>query len=235
MAQILRAATASQEISLGVFVDETDGFTAEAGLSIANTDIKLHKAGATTLASKNSGGATNISGGTYYAVLDATDTDTVGNLTVLVHKAGARPVVKEFVVLPNNVYDSLVGLDLLDVNTVTVVDKTGYALASTISAAAIADAVWDELQTGHAVAGSYGAQFRGRCATAQAGGATTITLDASASATDDAYTGMFIGIVAGTGVGQIRQVSGYVGSTKVATVATWATNPDATSIFAIFQ
>lgn len=113
----LRASTASQEIVLGHFVDSTDGNTEETALSIANTDIKLWKHGATTLANKNSGGATHISNGVYSAVLDDTDTNTVGNLEVLVHVTGALPIKREFVVLPAQVFDSLVlGSDLLQVD-----------------------------------------------------------------------------------------------------------------------
>lgn len=103
----LKFATASQEIPLGVFVDETDGFTAETGLTIANTDIKLWKTGATTLANKNSGGATHISGGIYYAVLDATDTDTYGPLKIFCHVSGARPIELECVVMEADSYDAL--------------------------------------------------------------------------------------------------------------------------------
>lgn len=116
MALYLREDTASQEILLGPFLDETDGATAETGLTIANTDIKIWKSGATTLANKNSGGATHISGGMYYAVLDATDTDTCGNLVVYCHMdANALPVRHEFVVLQANVYDSLVaGVEYLE-------------------------------------------------------------------------------------------------------------------------
>lgn len=112
MALYLREDTASQEILLGPFLDETDGATAENGLTIANTDIKLFKSGATSLTNKNSGGATYItsSSGLYYAVLDATDTDTCGNLVVFCHMdANALPVRHEFVVLQANVYDSLIG------------------------------------------------------------------------------------------------------------------------------
>ena len=69
----LRQSTASQEISLGQFLDSTDGDTEENGLTIANTDIKLRKHNTTTLANKTSGGATNISNGVYHATLDATD------------------------------------------------------------------------------------------------------------------------------------------------------------------
>jgi hypothetical protein len=72
-----------------------------------------------------------------------------------------------------------------------------------------------------------------RSNTAQAGGNTSITLDASASAVDDFYKNSLIYLTGGTGVGQGRFISAYNGTTKVATVATWATNPDNTSTFAI--
>jgi len=70
--------------------------------------------------------------------------------------------------------------------------------------------------------------------TAQAGGASTITLDASASATNDYYNGALITIIAGTGAGQSRVITDYVGSTTVATVnKAWATNPSSDSVFVI--
>lgn len=70
--------------------------------------------------------------------------------------------------------------------------------------------------------------------TATAGGASTITLDASASAVDDFYNGALIVLVSGTGSGQFRTVSDYVGATKVLTVdSAWSTNPDNTSVFEI--
>ena len=101
----LRQSTASQEVPLGHFVDDTDGKTAETALTIANTDIKVWVTGATTLANKNSGGATHISGGVYYCVLDATDTATVGPLVLFVAVAGALAVRVSCVVLAANVYD----------------------------------------------------------------------------------------------------------------------------------
>ena len=112
----LKQSTASQEIPLGYFVDSTDGNTEETGLTIANTDIKLWKSGATTLANKNSGGATHISNGIYYCVLDDTDTNTLGPMIVFVHESGALAVRVECVVYPANIYDSLIaGTDNLDV------------------------------------------------------------------------------------------------------------------------
>lgn len=77
-------------------------------------------------------------------------------------------------------------------------------------------------------------QHSARHSTAQAGAAGTITLDTSASATNDYYNGMVILIVSGTGAGQSRVITDYVGASKVATVGkAWATNPDATSEFVI--
>ena len=69
--------------------------------------------------------------------------------------------------------------------------------------------------------------------TAQAGGATTITLDTGASAVNDTYNGMIIDIVSGTGSGQTKTISDYDGASRVATVTTWTTNPDNTSGFEI--
>ena len=71
--------------------------------------------------------------------------------------------------------------------------------------------------------------------TAQAGStSTTIKLAAAASATDDAYTGMSVTITGGTGSGQIKRITDYIGATKVATVdAVWTTTPDATSTYSI--
>lgn len=71
--------------------------------------------------------------------------------------------------------------------------------------------------------------------TASAGTSTTITL-AGASATDSLYVGETVAILAGTGAGQARIITAYVGSTKVATVAqAWATTPDNTSVFAVLS
>lgn len=63
------------------------------------------------------------------------------------------------------------------------------------------------------------------------GGATgSITLAAGASMFNDAYLGRLIYITAGTGQGQIREITGYVGTTQVATVSPeWTTPPDGTS------
>jgi hypothetical protein len=71
---------------------------------------------------------------------------------------------------------------------------------------------------------------------AQAGGASTITLNASASSITDYYAGLAIAITASTGAGQVRTITAYNGTTKVATVdSAWTTNPADGSSFAIIQ
>jgi hypothetical protein len=63
--------------------------------------------------------------------------------------------------------------------------------------------------------------------TAQGGGATSITLAASASDQDEFYVPGLVVTLAGTGALQARRISAYNGTTRVATVATaWVTNPD---------
>ena len=64
--------------------------------------------------------------------------------------------------------------------------------------------------------------------------ANTITLDSSASAVDDYYNNLFIGIVAGDGYGELFLITDYDGATKTATIyGTWATTPNTNSIYTI--
>lgn len=134
----IRQNTASQEIPLGFLLDSTDGNTEETGLTIANTDIKLWKHGATTLANKNSGGATHISNGIYYCVLDATDSNTLGGLTVFVHVTGALAIKVDCEVMPANRFDALVlGTDVLHAD---ITQCGGSAVAAGAIPNAAADA-----------------------------------------------------------------------------------------------
>jgi hypothetical protein len=70
--------------------------------------------------------------------------------------------------------------------------------------------------------------------TAQAGAVGSITLQSGASATPSAYVGMFVWIYAGTGKDQVREISAYNGTTKVATPTTnFLTAPDGTSRYLV--
>ncbi len=62
---------------------------------------------------------------------------------------------------------------------------------------------------------------------------TSVTLYTDASDVDDYYNGLIIGIIDGTGAGQMRTITDYDGTTQTATVDEWDTNPDATSRYTI--
>jgi len=69
---------------------------------------------------------------------------------------------------------------------------------------------------------------------AQTGASNKITLATTASTIDDIYNGMSITITAGTGSGQTRVISDYIGSTRECTVSVaWTTHPDSTSQYSI--
>ena len=71
--------------------------------------------------------------------------------------------------------------------------------------------------------------------TAQAGGATSVTLAGTANANNDYYNNYYIKITGGTGSGEIQQITDYNGTTKVATTGAWGTQPDDTSAYSIFN
>jgi len=69
---------------------------------------------------------------------------------------------------------------------------------------------------------------------AQAGAAGTITLNALASSSNDAYNHQIVFLRSGTGEDQVRSIIDYNGTTKVATLSeNWAVNPDSTTGYVI--
>lgn len=95
-------------IVLGPFVDKTDGFTPKTGLTVNQAAVRLSKNGATFAQKSSSATATHGENGYYLCALDATDTGTVGHLTVAVSDAAALPVRQDYMVLPAVVYNALV-------------------------------------------------------------------------------------------------------------------------------
>ena len=83
------------------------------------------------------------------------------------------------------------------------------------------------------IAGDLGDMFV-RFGVAQAGTSTSITLDTGASATEDIFKGLAVRVFANTGQRQLRIITAYNGTTKVATVSpAWAVTPDSTSVFGL--
>ncbi|MGH8523563.1 MAG: hypothetical protein ACREXY_04910, partial [Gammaproteobacteria bacterium] len=212
------------DIGFGPFVDETDGKTAETALTITQPDIRLKK-NAGNWAQKNAAQTlTHEENGWYEVSLDTTDTNTLGFLIIAIHESGALPVRQDYMVIPAAQYEELI---------------SGTAI---LTAAGIADAVWDETKSGHVAIGTFGLGLQGvirqnTCQTDGSPDSTHLVLDASASATDDIYNGLWLAIVAGTGRGQSpRAITDYVGATKrVLLDPALTTLGDNTTEFAIFN
>lgn len=133
MSRLLKQSTAFT-FRAGPFVDSTDGATAETALSIAQADIQISKAGGAFAQTSASPTTTHDVDGWYQCPLTATDTGTLGTLTVQIAMTGALPVFHDFMVLPAAVYDSLVaGSDTLPADVtqwngtnVATPDTAGY-------------------------------------------------------------------------------------------------------------
>jgi hypothetical protein len=125
MTQLLKQSTAVT-IMFGPFVDKTDGVTLKTDsttitdIDHASTGIFLSKNGGTA-AIRHATVTASVADayGMMKVTLDTTDTNTLGTLDVLFAKAATYlPVFKRFMVVPANVYESLVaGTEWLETTT----------------------------------------------------------------------------------------------------------------------
>ena len=102
----LRQSTAV-DILLGPFLDDTDGKTAETGLTITQGDVKLSKNGQALAQKNDANAAVHDANGYHNCPLDTTDTNTVGQLTLICHESGALPVRLDYHVVEEAVYDAM--------------------------------------------------------------------------------------------------------------------------------
>ncbi len=104
----LRQST-SVDVLFGPFLDSADGNTEKGALTITQPDIRLKK-NAANWGQKNAAQTLTYEEGGYYELtLDATDTNTLGVLTVAAHKTGALPVRQTYLVISAAAYDVMFG------------------------------------------------------------------------------------------------------------------------------
>lgn len=254
MSFLLKQSTAFE---LPVFmVDSADHITGKTGLTLT---ITAGKAGG-ALASI-SPTVTERSNGWYTLSLTTSHTDTLGALVLHITSTGADTtdmtaqviavdlgdsVRLGLTALPNAAAAAADGLIVAGTGTNAISLSGGQVTANVAAWAGTAvpsgvsngrpyvdvATITDGTVTNNISA--WGALGIARKDLATAGGASTITLDASASATDDFYNGLLVHIFSGTGVGQTRRIRDYAGATKVATVAPpWTITPDGTSEFVV--
>jgi len=146
----------------GPFLDDTDGKTAETGLTISQADVRLSKGGGNFAQKNESSASSHDEIGYYIVVLDTTDTNTVGELLVAVHESGALPVFKTFQVVEEAIYDGLYGasanlitkVDAIDTVVDAILVDTGTTLDTKINTI---DTVVDSILVDTAEIGSAGA------------------------------------------------------------------------------
>lgn len=211
MVMWLRQSTAAKVI-VGPFVDETDGFTAETGLTLAAMDdAELVKHGSASVVDISGRTFTHIQGGQYALDLSTSDTDTLGRVRIFFRDAGtARPLAMDFMVVPAQVYDSLIAYTAqLGVDVIAV---SGDSTAA------------DNLEAGleGVVTG-----------TVSTGSTTTVVTTGLSETTDDHYNGRVIVFRSGNLAGQAAAISDYNGSTKALTVSTLTEAPGNGDTFVI--
>ena len=127
--QLLKQST-GVDVRLGPFVDATDGVTPETGITLGTADqaeALKHNGAATVDISAATWAAVTGCDGWYDLTLTTSHTDTLGLLEIVVQDSSVcLPVFARFMVVPANIYDSLIGgsdyllVDIQEINSVTV-------------------------------------------------------------------------------------------------------------------
>ena len=150
-------------IVLGPFVDDTDGKTAETGLTVGSIDVDLYKfsntvpQAITTSITPNASGSdsgnandmVHIANGYYSLEISTGNTDTCGPLKLTANISGALPVWASFHVVEETIYDALFAGSATGAFTGVSVNA--------LTSAALTD-IWstDTLNESYAAAGSAG-------------------------------------------------------------------------------
>lgn len=209
----LRQSTA-KIVTIGPFVDVTDGYTPETGITLGAADsAKIIKAAAGAGVSIAGNTWAHVTDGVYNLSLTASDTDTLGPLLALVRDDSVcrGPVTQQFVVLPAEVYDSLVaGTDLLQVDAQQI---DGDATAATNIAKAANTMV----------------PF-----VVQASSTTSVVNTDLTEGTDDHYIGRTVAFITGALAGQSAPIADYNGTSKALTVETMTEAPAAADLAVIY-
>lgn len=146
----------------------------------------------------------------------ATGLDTAG--TVSVYKDGSTTQSTAGVTVTNN-FDGVTGIHLVEIDTSA---STFYVVGADYHVVLAGGDIDGE--TINAVLGSFSIENRRtevltHCSVATDNTATSFTLGGTLSSTNDFYNGQLLVGTSGTNKGVVREITDYVGSTKVVTVA----------------
>jgi hypothetical protein len=208
----------SIDVGVGPFLDDTDGKTAETGLTITQPDVRLKKNGGAWAQKAAAQTLTHEEAGWYEVTLDATDTDTVGQLIVAIHESGALPVWEYFQVVEEAVYDMLFAASALGYVANAPVNVAQFGGSNLTSASGIPEVKVASLANNAITAASIASD-----AITDAKVASDVTI-ASVTGAVGSVTGAVGSVTGAVGsvTGAVGSVTGNVGGNVVGSVASVA-------------
>ena len=186
-------ANTAVDLMVGPFIDDTDGKTAETGLTISQADVRLSKNGGNIAQKNEATSLTHDELGNYLCKLNTTDTNTEGILTIMIHESGALPIKMDYMVLAQAAYISLV-----TAKDTGFIDVDVKAISTDTTAADTLETMLDGMTTG-------------AVETSGSNSSTQVQTDL-AETTDNHYDVMTILFTSGAEAGQSRLITGYTGS-----------------------
>lgn len=240
-------------ITVGPFLDKTDGITPETAITVTGVHITfmVDNAGTPTLAidadATASGGnndmvhITGDDAGYYSLELTAAQTNYLGGALLSLNVVGtACPVFHEFTILPANIYDSMIaGTDLFDVSVTQFGGSAGTFASGRpeVNTTHAAGTAWGSGAITLAAFAADAKALMGVVAfgTAQSVTNTSVTLaNTETVGTNDIIGTTILIRTATTGFGQPRSILAYDSATKVATVDAFNTTPTGAVTYVIF-
>lgn len=221
------------KVPVGPCVDATDGATLETAIAWATTEANIikHDAAAQVDIGTNTW-SSHIVGGFYNVTLTASNTDTLGMLTLEAHDAAMRPIRMEFMVIPANIYDSWIAGT--DKQAVDVQEFNGNAASGFLSGTDHFKGdilkISGETDPADKLAEGAKALVTGTVSTSST---TTVITTNLTEATNDHYNGRTITFVTGVLAGQSAEITDYSGASKNLTVTALTEAPSSGDTFVI--
>jgi len=186
----LKQSTAAT-IPLGPFINAQG--VVQTALGLTQADIRLKKEGGDAAQKSDATSCTHDESGIYDCALNATDTNTLGRLTVFINESGALPVAHDFTILPAQVYNSLIlASEALNANVTTVMDEDATAFSRAVGSMELV--------------------------TVGTSSTTTVVTSNLVETTNDHYKGRILVFKTGALARQASDITAYNGTTKAITV-----------------
>lgn len=244
------------DLPVGPFLDSTDGNTVESGLTITQPDVRLKKNGAAWAQKNAAQTLSHEENGHYEVALDATDTNTLGFLRLVIHESGGLQIVQDYMVVVASVYDLFFtyGLSMLGV----VAYGTAQAGAAGSIQLAAATAFGDDIVNGATaiITGGTGVG-QSRAITDYVSSTDTASVDPNFGTAPDSSSTYSVlasppaptttptpvnvthnagtAITAASGIQEVKVASMAAGSVTAAAIATGAVDADALATDAVTE